>query len=156
MITVVLAMTASRSGVTAISLSPSELLQGRLLTVIVTGDRFWSNYQLVCDTLDAFTIGELHQGGATGADHCSKTWAEARRVPQFEHAAAWGTYGRGAGPIRNIAMIKEASPDLVVAFKNGLWDNPNGGTEHMVSLAFDTATPVWHVDEVGARWLQRP
>ena len=154
MICRVLAMTAPRLVATPVDLpDPDELLRGRLLVVIVTGDRYWPNYPLVCETLDGFTIAELHQGGATGADRCAKHWALDREVPEFEHAADWATFGRAAGPIRNKDMHETVKPDLVVAFKNDLGANPKGGTEHMVSLARGTGTPVWHVDEVGARWL---
>jgi len=138
---------------TATLVDPDELLRGRVLVVIVTGDRYWPNYPLVCENLDRFTIGELHQGGATGADRCAKHWALDRGVPEFEHAADWTTFGRAAGPIRNKDMHETVKPDLVVAFKNDFGARPNGGTEHMVSLAWGTGTPVWHVDEVGARWL---
>lgn len=150
----VLAMTAPRSTATLSTLAdPDDLLRGRLLKVIVTGDRHWMAYRLVCTNLDRFTIGELHQGGAPGADRCGKRWAISRNVAHFEHPADWTTFGRAGGPLRNIDMHKSVAPDLVVAFKNNFGANPRGGTEHMVSLAWGTGTPVWHVDELGARWL---
>jgi hypothetical protein len=133
-----------------------EFFRGRLLVVIVTGDRGWTNYRLVCENLDRFSISELHQGGAAGADRCAKNWALRRGVPSFQHPADWKTFGKAAGPLRNIEMHKSVNADLVVAFKNNFGAKPNGGTEHMVSLAWDTGTPVWHVDELGARWLTRP
>lgn len=133
-----------------------ENLKGRLLVVVVTGSRDWTNHRLVCENLDRFTIGELHEGAARGADACARRWAVSRGVASFRHPADWAAFGRSAGPRRNIEMHKTANADLVVAFKNDFGAAPNGGTEHMVSLAWDTGTPVWHVDTLGARWLPRP
>jgi hypothetical protein len=133
-----------------------EFFRGRLLVVVVTGSRDWTNYRLVCENLDRFTVGELHEGAARGADACARRWAISRGVTSFRHPADWKALGRSAGPRRNIEMHKTANADLVVAFKNDFGATSNGGTEHMVSLAWDTGTPVWHVDELGARWLPRP
>lgn len=133
-----------------------EFLRRNPLIVIVTGDRNWADYALVCENLNRFTVGEVHHGGARGADRCAERWAIAWGIPHFQHNADWARYGRAAGPLRNIEMHEMANADLVVAFKNNFGANPHGGTEHMVSLAWDSDTPVWHVDGLGARWLQRP
>lgn len=135
---------------------PTEILGRGLLRVVVTGSRDWTNYRLVCENLDQFLISELHEGAAPGADSCARRWAISRQIPSFRHPANWAQFGKSAGPRRNIAMHEEVGPDLVVAFKNDFGANPRGGTEHMVSLAWGTGTPVWHVDELGARWLTRP
>jgi hypothetical protein len=132
-----------------------EFLRGRLLVVVVTGSRDWTNYRLVCQNLDRFTIGELHEGAARGADACARRWALSRGVTSFRHPADWKAFGKSAGPRRNIAMHKAANADLVVAFKDD-FGAVNGGTEHMVSLSWDAGRPVWHVDALGARWLPRP
>jgi hypothetical protein len=133
-----------------------ELMASDALVVIVTGDRDWADTALVFEALDGFRIKELHHGGARGADWCAKTWAIRREVPHFEHVADWALLGRSAGPRRNITMHDDAKANLVIAFKDGLGSNPHGGTEHMVSLAWKSKTPVWHVDHDGARWLPRP
>jgi hypothetical protein len=134
---------------------PHEYLRDRLLVVMVTGSRDWTNCRLVCENLDRFSIGELHEGAARGADACARRWALSRGVTSFRHPADWTTFGRSAGPRRNIEMHKTANADVVVAFKDD-FGATNGGTEHMVSLAWDSGTPVWHVDALGARWLPRP
>jgi hypothetical protein len=150
-------MTAPRPGATATSSLfddyLEELLQGRLLKVIVTGSRDWTDYRLICLNLNRWTIGELHEGGARGADSCARRWAIAHKVPAFRHPADWKKFGRSAGPRRNVDMHDSVKPDLVVAFKDNFGLNPNGGTEHMVSLAWDSGTPVWHVSEDHAGWL---
>lgn len=71
------------------------------------------------------------QGGAKGADYLAKIWAYTHKFECIEYPADWKTYGRAAGPIRNLQMLKEGKPDLVVAFMV-----PNSrGTKHMVESA---------------------
>jgi hypothetical protein len=50
-------------------------------------------------------------------------------VPVIEFPANWKVYGRAAGPIRNMKMLLEGKPDLVVAFPGGI------GTADMVKKA---------------------
>jgi hypothetical protein len=45
------------------------------------------------------------------------------------YAAEWKTYGHGAGPIRNLRMIVQEQPELVVAFRGG------SGTANMMKQA---------------------
>ena len=70
------------------------------------------------------------QGGATGADHMARRWANANNVEHTEmkFRAEWNKYGRGAGPIRNTMMLDENKDliDLVIAFDGG------DGTANMV------------------------
>jgi len=68
-------------------------------------------------------------GGATGVDEVARQAAKDRRVPFKLYAADWKTYGKAAGPIRNVAMVKDA--DVVVAF----WDGVSKGTRHTIEAA---------------------
>jgi hypothetical protein len=69
------------------------------------------------------------QGEARGADKLAKKWAEFINVPVVSFPANWALYGNLAGPIRNLQMIQEGRPDLVVAFKGG------AGTRNMIKQA---------------------
>jgi hypothetical protein len=69
------------------------------------------------------------QGEARGADKLAKKWAEFINVPVVSFPANWALYGTLAGPIRNLQMIQEGRPDLVVAFKGG------AGTRNMIKQA---------------------
>lgn len=120
--------------------------------VIVTGDRNWHDYPPIEANLSRFWIGVLHEGGARGADRCAQNWAVIHQVLYETHRADWPREGRRAGPLRNIRMYGEASPDLVIAFKDNFGTNPRGGTEHMVSLALNGNTPVWLVGNGQAQW----
>ena len=69
------------------------------------------------------------QGEARGADRLAKNWAEFINVPVVSFPANWVLYGKLAGPIRNLQMIQEGKPDLVVAFRGG------AGTRNMIKQA---------------------
>lgn len=68
-------------------------------------------------------------GGATGADRVAATFAEVNFYAYEEYPADWKQYGKRAGYLRNVQMLQEGRPDLVVAFPGGR------GTAMMVDLA---------------------
>ena len=74
-------------------------------------------------------ITEIIEGGATGADTLARKFGESVGIPVRTFPADWGRHGRAAGPIRNLQMLKEGKPDLVVAFPGGR------GTANMVKQA---------------------
>lgn len=71
----------------------------------------------------------LIHGCATGADIMAGEWAKANGIPVLEYPALWKLHNKRAGPIRNVQMLEEGNPDLVVAFPGGR------GTAHMVGIA---------------------
>lgn len=86
----------------------------------------------------------LIEGGASGADDCAAWWAEESPLhshnerpeePRFEHLrfpADWAQHGKRAGYLRNVQMLDEGKPDLVVAFR---LPGESKGTDMMVDLA---------------------
>lgn len=74
-------------------------------------------------------FGLLIHGGAVGADQLAGQWAMERLIPVCVFPANWLNQGRGAGPIRNKAMITWGRPDLVVAFPGVV------GTANMIDCA---------------------
>jgi SLOG family YspA-like protein len=105
--------------------------------IVVTGGRDLADESLVWRTLDDIhqvtPITLLVEGGCpTGADKFARTWAAARGVDRKTVAADWLTHVcqpgspcrqsqrcRAAGPVRNGKMLREESPDRVVAFPTG-------------------------------------
>lgn len=79
------------------------------------------------------------QGGARGADHLGRLWAEQHDVDVEEYAADWQKHGRRAGPIRNQRMIDEGKPNMVVAFPGGR------GTADMIRRARLAGLPLIEV-----------
>ena len=107
------------------------------MRVLVCGSRDFTRSKRLGEVLDAYAdlyeIEAVIEGCAVGADRMAEGWARLRGVPVEHYPALWLVQGRGAGAIRNAAMLA-AKPDLVLAFyRNRL--EPSPGTRHMVSLA---------------------
>lgn len=68
-------------------------------------------------------------GAASGADTLAHDWAKAKGIRTERHKADWRLHGRAAGPIRNGVMLREAKPDLVIAFPG------SDGTADMIRQA---------------------
>lgn len=107
--------------------------------VSVSGGRHYTNRRYVNHVLDCIhretAITTLIQGGARGVDTLAREWAEAHSVPTITVPADWARHGRAAGPRRNMRILQEFHPDVVVVFPGGV------GTDHMkrnaIALGFD-------------------
>ena len=75
-------------------------------------------------------------GHARGADQLAEQWAKENKIPTRLFPADWDIYGKRAGYLRNVKMLEEGNPDLVVAFPGGK------GTNMMVSIAQSADIPV--------------
>lgn len=124
------------------------------LTVLVCGDRLWSDPRPIHARLDALwsqhPVMNVVEGDAKGADRMAgRGWAAPRRaqgVGWVSVAAQWDRYGRAAGPYRNLQMLEYLlwSQDLghrilVLAFHDDLARSK--GTRNMVELAKRAAVP---------------
>ncbi len=113
------------------------------MRVLVCGGRDLEDTVLAFEVLDRlhgerrFTV--LIEGDARGADRIAGTWADARGIEHRVFPADWRRLGRKAGPIRNLQMLQEGKPDLVVAFPGGR------GTAHMARCAGEAGVPVLQV-----------
>jgi hypothetical protein len=74
-------------------------------------------------------------GAARGTDSIANDWALEHGIKIMSFPADWSG-GKSAGIERNIQMLEESEPNLVVAFPGGR------GTAHMVGLARKTKTPL--------------
>lgn len=72
---------------------------------------------------------EIISGGTKGVDTVAIDWAICNWLYFKEYEAQWNLYGKKAGYLRNIQMLKEGKPDLVIAFPGGK------GTAMMVDIA---------------------
>jgi YspA, cpYpsA-related SLOG family len=103
------------------------------MIVLVCGGRDFTNrhymFKVLDNLHDTTPIAFLIEGGARGADFFARHWAIEREVRYKTYPADWGKYGGDAGPIRNLQMLEEGKPDLVIAFPGG------PGTRHMVDIA---------------------
>lgn len=123
------------------------------MRVLVTGSRTWTDREFLWSVLDALAKGAADQGytemtvvhgGAKGADRIASEWTALRAdgsgpltVWAEEWPAKWGTFGRRAGMIRNLAMVK-AGADFCAAFIKG----ESRGTRHCADAAEAAGIPV--------------
>ena len=109
------------------------------MKVLVCGGRKYTDFRVVCDTLDRLHTEEpislIIEGGAKGADTMARNWGGFHRVPVKTFPADWDTHDLAAGPIRNKQMLDEGKPDLVVAFPTNGRLSESKGTANMVKQA---------------------
>jgi hypothetical protein len=102
------------------------------IRVLVTGGRNYDNVKRVENVLDICHIRfpdlQIIQGGAKGADFIAKSWAQKRNVSCVTYNADL-KLGKKAGILRNITMLDEGNPDIVLAFPGGT------GTKHMIEIS---------------------
>jgi YspA, cpYpsA-related SLOG family len=117
------------------------------MRLLVCGSRTWTTrIQLgwEIEGIVAQHFGEpivVIHGGARGADRLAGELARARGWRLEVYPARWDTEGRAAGIRRNLRMLRDGLPDLVVAFV----DKPlahSRGTAHMVAIARAAGLPV--------------
>lgn len=105
--------------------------------IAVIGSRTVTNYKQFKILLSKYLI-EQHidvgsvtfvSGGARGADSLAQRFANEFERPIIVHEALWDLYGKAAGYIRNVDIVKDA--DIVIAF----WDGVSKGTKHSIDLA---------------------
>lgn len=117
--------------------------------VLICGDRWWRDFQLVLDELSKIQQGPgvevVIEGEASGADTLGRLAAERLGIPVEKYPADWRKYGLRAGYVRNSQMLKEGKPTLVLAFHN--WIEKSKGTRGMVALARNSGVPVQIVTE---------
>lgn len=103
--------------------------------IIIAGSRDFSDYKLLCESLDELIAGfgenaiEFVSGTCRGADRLGERYAKEKGFPVKRFPANWGTYGKRAGVLRNAQMADYA--DTLIAF----WDGMSRGTKNMISEA---------------------
>lgn len=99
--------------------------------ILVCGGRDFGDAAYVALILDHAFPGVIIHGACTGADTLAGEWAKANKVEvetypvEHELDGPWP----GAGPRRNLRMLTQSNPELVIAFPGGK------GTRNMRALA---------------------
>lgn len=110
------------------------------MKVLVCGGRDYHDYVSLAKLLDWFRqtrgVDVLIHGGANGADSLAGDWAHSHGIPVEVYYAKWDLHGRSAGIIRNVTMLKDARPDVVIAFAGGR------GTADMIRRSRDAGVRV--------------
>ena len=108
------------------------------MKVVVCGSRTIGNRYAVYSAIEdsGFTVSEIVHGDASGPDSIAGGWARSRGIPVKIYHADWESYGRAAGPKRNMEMAEYC--DAVVA----VWDGKSRGTKNMIYQAEQVNKPV--------------
>ncbi len=108
------------------------------MKLAVVGSRTFSNYNLLCESIDSLgiNISEIVSGGASGADSLAEKWAKENEIPYTIIKPDWAKYGKGAGIKRNKQIIE--SCDQCLAF----WDGKSKGTASGIKLAKQLNKPI--------------
>lgn len=121
------------------------------MKVLVSGSRDFTDYSVVEKELDKLhnvdengkvvngghRIDCIIHGGARGVDTLAGQYARNKNIPEEVYLAEWTKYGRAAGPLRNIRMLKESKPGLVLCFIS----EKSRGTRHMSQIAIEAGKP---------------
>ena len=101
------------------------------MRILVCGGRDYNDDTMFRKVLTKYFHRDMViiQGDARGADYLAKMYAKNFGVACESYPADWDKYGKRAGYIRNVQMLNEGKPDLVIAFPGGK------GTEMMINLA---------------------
>lgn len=110
------------------------------MDVIVCGGRDWIDSEVIrlaLSQLPADTV--IRHGAARGADRIADEIARELGLKTWAFVAEWDRLGRGAGRVRNLAMLDtQPIPSLVLAFPT----KASRGTWHTVREAKKRGIPV--------------
>lgn len=108
------------------------------MNILICGSRNWKRLAPIQDALDQHdrNTDTIIHGDCRGADKIADALARRMGYKIDVYPANWRGHGKGAGPMRNLLMLREGQPDVVYAFKEN-FDHTlaRGGTENMVAIA---------------------
>lgn len=109
------------------------------MKLAIVGSRTFNDYNMLVDFIqDNYNIDEITHivsGGARGADTLGERFAEEFNKEKIIFPADWKTYGKKAGFLRNVDIIKNC--DECVCF----WDGESHGTKHDIDLCVEMEKP---------------
>ena len=112
------------------------------MKIAIVGSRTFEDYNAMCSfieeklaTMEFTSIDAVVSGGARGADTLAERYAREQRLQMILFPAEWKKYGRRAGFIRNVDIIRES--DICFAF----WDGSSKGTAHTIQLCEELNKP---------------
>lgn len=111
------------------------------MRVIIAGSRSVTTYASVeaAIALSGFAITELVSGTAQGVDHLGEVWAGLHNIPITRFPADWAQFGKMAGPMRNLEMVKYALQGKGALL--AIWDGKSRGTDNIIQIAREYALP---------------
>ncbi len=102
------------------------------IKLAIVGSRTFNDLQIFYKCLQIlkvdYDIIKIISGGAKGADTLGEQYADINNIPKLILIADWKQYGKRAGFIRNIDIIKNCTHCLA------FWDGESHGTKHDLEL----------------------
>lgn len=89
------------------------------MIVAITGDRNWTDPAPIRRALEGLPMGLVVLGDARGVDTLAAAACQELGLRFVKVVAEWERYGRGAGPIRNAAML-DYNPEVLWYFHENL------------------------------------
>jgi len=126
------------------SASDSQLRRAAPTRIVVSGWRDYTDYAEFSKVMHLVVGGravELIAGDASGADAMTQRYAREHALPFTMFPADWRRYGKGAGPIRNCAMVAVAQ-ELVAFQKEGTPGTQNAIDEARKAALKITVVPI--------------
>lgn len=109
------------------------------MKLAIVGSRTFNDYNLLIKFIekhyDTSEITTIISGAARGADSLGRQYAIENGYELIEFPADWKKYGKRAGFIRNVDIIKNC--DECVCF----WDGQSNGTKHDIELCEQMKKP---------------
>lgn len=103
------------------------------MIVLVCGGRNFTDteiaYNFLNDLHKQYQFTQVISGGARGADSLADSWPRINDIESIVVPAEWNKFGKAAGHIRNMKMVDEHHPNLVIAFPGGK------GTTNMIQYS---------------------
>lgn len=115
-------------------------MEGKL-NLLIAGSRNFYNFSeansIVLKSLCRKNLSNIRiiSGGARGADKFAELFAEQYNIELLIYKAEWDKYGRRAGMVRNLDLVKNA--DIAIIF----WDKESSGTLNTISLIKEKGIP---------------
>lgn len=124
----------------------------------VVGSRDFTDYDRLRETIRSFPqVKIVVSGGAKGADKLAEKAADELGLVCEVHRADWKRFGKGAGPVRNTAIVESAEAVLAFLMPG------SRGTLDTLRKAQKKGLPLWvvrmteeGVEEYEGEWPEEP
>lgn len=116
------------------------------MNLLITGGRDFDDMELAFDAIAEihrlYPISVIVHGNARGADKMADKVADTIGIDRIMMPANWVKHKKGAGPIRNRAMLDILPIDMILAFPGG------AGTANMKTQAKDRGISILEATEL--------
>ncbi|SFT93279.1 Protein of unknown function [Kosakonia arachidis] len=93
------------------------------MRVLICSGRFYADIHTLTRILDLYTrtqtIDVLIHGGHHALGRAIETWARDKDIHIIRYPANWALHGKYAETRRNLFMLEDSRPDVLLAFPGG-------------------------------------